>query len=224
MALSVINRLAKLKLPALNQNLTVNPNQGALPPPPQQTSQSPYNGRYTLDMDPRVVAALYEEKQGLADLNSTPMPSMQSTAQYDQQLAHLREMLPINLERLAHQNVIDQRNIQNSLAARGMSRSGETPYNYGELAYNYQNKISDLQRQERWSEEAVSAARAAANSAYQEAVAARAQGIKVSQRDLHNHVIDAYVQAYQDVISNPALYLGADANFDPRQFLGQIPQ
>src|SRR4051794_8327550 len=71
----------------------------AAPPPPRQPSSSPYP-RYTLDMDPEVVAALAQEREGLSDLSGSPMPQMPSTAQYDMALAHLQQDRPIQLERL----------------------------------------------------------------------------------------------------------------------------
>lgn len=192
------------------------------PPAAPAPSASPYP-RYSLSMDPEVVAALAYEKQGLSDLASSPMPSMPSTAQYDIQLRHLQELRPIQLDQLSHDNTIQQRAIINNLAARGMLRSGENSYLQGERQRSYGLATQSVDRNIRWQQEAISAARSAANSAYQQAVAARQQGIAVSQRQLHNSVIQAYVNAYQRVIENPALYLGADPNFDPRSFLGQIP-
>lgn len=202
-------------------------------------------GRYTLDMDPEVVAALSRERTGLADLNSTPMPSMPSTAQYDLALRHLQEDRPIQLERLnymlgynkaglEHQDVINQRNIQNQMAARGLLFSSEKPYLQGERKWAYGRQMGLLTTKDQWArqdldrniarqQEAVAAARAAANSAYSEAVAARAQGMSIRKRDLHDYVIQAYVNAYQRVIENPALYLGADTSFNPQDFLSQIP-
>ncbi len=215
-----------------------------VPAAPAPATTAPPPGRYTLNMDPEVVYALYQEKQGLADLNSSPYPSMPSTASYDQQLANLMQdkaiqlprldyALGINKENLQHQNVIQGRNIINSLAGRNMLRSGERGYLKGEQSRAYNMALTDLTTKDTWARQdldrsvqraqtAIAAARADANSAYANAMAARAQGIKISQRDLHDHVVQAYINAYQRVISDPALYTGA-GNVDPRSFLSQIP-
>src|SRR6266498_571899 len=115
-------------------------------------------GRYTLEMDPEVVAALSYEKQGLADIASTPMPGAPSTGQYDVQMRHLQEMRPIQLEELGHQYGIAQRNITNSLAARNMLRSGETGYLQGEATRSYNLGVQGVDRNVRWQQEAIDAA------------------------------------------------------------------
>ncbi len=203
-------------------------------------------GRYTLNMDPEVVAALSEEREGLADLQSAPMPSMPSTASYDVALRHLMENKPIQLGRLdytlgvgkeniAHQNEIAKRNIMNSLAARGLSFSSDRGYLTHEQKRAYNIAMTDLTTRDSWArqdldrniqqqQESIAAARESANAAYANAIAQRAQGIKISERQLHNHVVQAYVNAYMRVWQNPALFLGADATFNPADFLGQIPK
>lgn len=201
----------------------------AAPAPAPAPSSAPPAYNYSLEMDPEVVAAHSEYTQGIADLNSEPVPSYQapSTAQYDLAVKHSQELEPIQLEALSHQNEINKRQILNSLAARGMLRSGETGYLQGEQARSYGLATDSVHRNIRWQQESAAAAQAAAtqaaSQAYAQASAARAHGIVVSTRDLQNHVNDAYINAYNRVIANPALYLGADQSFDPRKFLSQIP-